>query len=218
MYKELFSFLKGLKKNNHKEWFDKNRDQYQELRTEFVGLVDQVIKYVSSIDPEIGYIEAKHCIFRINRDIRFSKDKTPYKTHFSAFISEKGRKSFGPGYYIHLEPGGNSLIAGGVYLPDPEALYKIRQEIDYNGNELKAIIKKPSFKNLFPFIDGEKLSRAPKGFSEDSEYIDLIKLKSFSIYTGISDEDVLKGNMEKFYKKGFKEMVVYNDFFRKALE
>src|ERR1051325_10599551 len=121
-------FLKDLKKNNTKEWFDANRKAYESAKKDFEGLVESVIEQFCKKDEEIGSLKPKDCMFRINRDIRFSKDKSPYKTNFGAFINKGGKKSIYAGYYFHCEPGEN-FVGGGLWMPMPDALKKVRQEI-----------------------------------------------------------------------------------------
>src|SRR5690606_37986107 len=123
-------FLKDLKKNNNKHWLDAHRKHYDAARKNFEEFLQQLIDKHALQDPTIKEQVAKQCMFRINRDIRFSKDKTPYKTHFAASINMGGKKSVFGGYYVHVEPGG-SFVGGGVWMPQPPELKKIRQEIDY---------------------------------------------------------------------------------------
>lgn len=143
------TFLSNLKKNNHKDWFEKNRNHYEDAKNNFLAFVTEVIALVEKIDPSIVGLEAKKCVFRINRDVRFSKDKSPYKTNMGASISKGGKKIQCAGYYFHLEPN-NTFIAGGLWMPPAEQLQKLRQEIDYNFDEFKKIITKK--KNLLPLL------------------------------------------------------------------
>ena len=128
------TFLKGLKKNNNKPWFDANRKKYEASKADFISFVDNTISAITKFDPAVSSLKAKDCIFRINRDIRFSKDKSPYKSNMGAYINPGGKKINTPGYYFHCEPG-QSFAAGGLYIPEPGVLAKIRQEIDYSFAE-----------------------------------------------------------------------------------
>jgi uncharacterized protein (TIGR02453 family) len=141
-------FLKDLKKNNNKEWFDTNRKVYENAKADYAYFIDGIIKAHGKKDESIANLIAKNCMFRINRDIRFSKDKSPYKTNFGASISSGGKKIMKGGYYIHCEPG-ESFVAGGIYMPMPEDLNKVRQEIDYCFDEFKKIINHKNFKALY---------------------------------------------------------------------
>ncbi len=125
------SFLKSLKKNNNKIWFDKNREKYDAAKDDFEHFVQSLLQKMIAFDPDMKELEAKKCMFRINRDIRFSKDKTPYKINIAASFNKGGKKSINAGYYFHLQPGGNSFVGGGLWMPNVPELKKLRQEIDY---------------------------------------------------------------------------------------
>ena len=179
MNAQIFQFLSELRENNYREWFQDNKDRYEVLKAEFTNEVQQLINRIALFDPEIVGLEAKNCLFRIYRDIRFSPDKTPYKTHFGAYIAQGGRSSERGGYYFHLEPG-NSLLSGGVWMPPTPLLKKLRQEIFSQIDEFTEIIEEPSFKKTFPVLEGEVLKRNPAGFP-DSPYNDIIRHKDFSV-------------------------------------
>jgi uncharacterized protein (TIGR02453 family) len=142
------NFLKKLAKNNNKEWFDKNRPTYEEVKLEVKSLVKEVVEAIAEFDTSIANLEPKDCMFRINRDVRFSKNKSPYKTNMGFMIAPGGKKSLKSCYYVHIEPG-NCFLAGGIHMPSPEQLKAIRQEIDYNGDALKNIFKSKPFKKYF---------------------------------------------------------------------
>jgi uncharacterized protein (TIGR02453 family) len=212
------SFLKKLSRNNNKEWFDKNRPVYEEARDELKQLVKEVLERVAEFDPSIAQLEPKDCMFRINRDIRFSKDKTPYKTNMGFMIAPGGKKSIKSCYYVHAEPG-NCFIAGGIWMPEPEHLKLIRQEIDYNGDALKKIFQSKNFKKYFAGFDEEsKLVRMPKDYDESHLYAEWLKLKSFTVTMPI-EESVLsdKKAVDKICAP-FKEMYAFNQFFNAALD
>ena len=145
---QTLKFLTALKKNNNKPWFDAHRAQYEAARIDFSNFIQLVIDAVQKSDTTITGMTARDCIFRINRDIRFSKDKTPYKSHFGASIKRSGRKSPFAGYYFHCEPG-NSFVGGGMWMPEPAALKNMRQEIDYNWDEFQQIINEKNFKKTY---------------------------------------------------------------------
>jgi uncharacterized protein (TIGR02453 family) len=190
----ILDFLKNLQKNNNKEWMDAHRAAYEIARDAFKEIVSILITEVIRFDEDLAGLAPKDCIFRINRDIRFSKDKTPYKTNFGAALSEGGRRSPNAVYYLHLQPYDESFIAGGMYMPDKEYLAKIRQEVDYNPEELKKIVKAPDFKKYFGSIQGEKFSRPPKGYDITHPNIELLKLKSFIVIHRFTDEKVTSEN------------------------
>ncbi|BDD04157.1 DUF2461 domain-containing protein [Aureibacter tunicatorum] len=191
----ILNFLSELSENNNKEWMDEHRAVYHESRDLFIEIVARLIEGTSKFDDELGGLEPKKCIFRLNRDIRFSKDKSPYKLNFGAAFSEEGKSVSSPGYYFHIQPGGESFVGGGMYMPEPAQLKKIRQEIDYNGRELKAIVDQEDFVNEFGSIQGEKLKRPPKGYQADHPNIELLKMKGFIVLKSFSDDDLLKDSI-----------------------
>ncbi len=183
-----FKFLKDLKKNNNKVWFDEHRKLYETTKADFYGLADDIISGIASFDSSIAHLRARDCAFRINRDIRFSKDKSPYKTNMGAFISKGGKKINSAGYYIHIEPG-QCFIAGGFYMPDAPQLAKLRQEIDYSFDTWKKIVEAKPFKKIFTKgVEGiEVLSRPPKGYDESNPAITYLKMKSFIVSVPVAD-------------------------------
>lgn len=211
---ELLAFLKDLKVNNNKEWFTANKDRYESAKAEFESFITELFAQISIFDPSIGHLKAKECIFRIYRDVRFSKDKSPYKSHFGAHISIAPKKSeihTRSGYYIHIEPG-DSMLAGGAYLPQGDWLKSIRQEIDYNGADLVKILENPEFKNTFGQIEGDKLARMPKGYPEEHQFIELLKMKSFLATHKVSDTELSKPNFVQTATKVFKTLKPLGDF------
>jgi len=215
MKKQIFDFLKALTENNHKEWFDIHKTDYLLAKKNMESLVEDAILRISEFDPKIADQQVKKCIFRIYRDVRFSKNKTPYKTNMGAVIVPGGKKSGKAGYYIHLEPGA-SFLAGGVYLPEAKILKAVREEILYEIDEFKSLIEKPSFLKLFTGIYGEKLKRPPKGFPADFKEIELLKFKSFALIHNISDEQVLSNDFIPYAIAVFKEMKSFNEFINRT--
>ncbi len=212
-------FLKDLKKNNNKPWFDENRKQYESAKADFYLAVDKLIEGIAKFDEPIGTLKAKDCAFRINRDVRFSKDKSPYKTNMGASITQGGKKINGAGYYFHCEPG-QSFAAGGFYMPEAPQLAKIRQEIDYNFDEWKKIVESKTFKKYFTNgIEGiETLSRPPKGYDENNPAIEFLKMKGFIISRPFSDAELQDKNIQKEIIKTFEAMKPLIDFLNKAVE
>lgn len=210
-------FLKQLSKNNSKEWFDINRKTYEICKTEFESVVKSVIDKSTLFDNALLNLEAKKCMFRINKDVRFSKDKSPYKTNMGASINPGGKKSMIPGYYIHIEPN-NSFLAGGCYQPTPEMLAAIRQEIDYNGSELKKIVSAKDFKTYFKELSSEdKLKTSPKGYDKNHPEIELLQHRHFIAIHQLKDEDVLNKNFPTYVSKVFKAMLPLNLFLRNCM-
>ncbi len=209
-------FLKDLKKNNNKPWFDKNRKQYDAAKEDFVLLVAQVIKGIGSFDPSIAGLEAKNCLFRINRDVRFSKNKDPYKNNMAAYFNKDGKKGLGAGYYMHIEPG-KSFIAGGIWMPEPPVLAGIRQEIDYGFDEWKKMVESKAFKKMFPKgLEGESLTRPPKNYDETNPAIEYIKRKSFIVTSTFTDTEIQSKGFTRELTKRFQAMKPLVDFINLA--
>ena len=191
-------FLKQLRSNNNKPWFDNHRQEYEKVKEDFINLVQQVLDNAARFDANLQNLQPKNCVFRINRDVRFSADKRPYKNNLAAYFNKDGKKGEGAGYYLHIEPG-KSFIGVGIWQPLPEVLAKIRQEIDYNLPGFKLLLKNAKFKKHFfnGLVTENKLSRPPKGYNDDNPAIEWIKLKSFIVTCTISDADIVKKTFSK---------------------
>lgn len=211
------AFLKKLKSNNNKDWFDKNKEQFLEAKAEYESFIDGIIKGLRGFDKKISAdLKGKDCVFRIYKDVRFSKDKTPYKTNFGASINPGGRKSLVAGYYLHCEPG-KSFLAGGVYMPEPNLLNAIRQEIDYNPDAFLKILKSASFKKYFKGLDSEDaLKTAPKGYDKEHPHIGILKNRHFVVSHELSDKQLLDKNATKHILEGFKAMHPFLEYLREA--
>ncbi len=184
-------FLNELSKNNNKDWFTKNKSWYQQAHKDFIAFVDDLIPQMAIIDPSLQGITAKDSVYRIYRDVRFSKDKTPYKMHFGANIAAGGRKSKLAGYYLHIEPSGTSITGGGIFGPEAPVLKAIRNEFYQVPDEVFDILNEEEFKKHFNgFWEKDKLKLAPKGFPKDFEHIDLLKNKSFLVIHDLSKKDI----------------------------
>ncbi len=187
-------FLSNIKLNNNKGWFEANRKKYEAAKEDFASLIATLLEKHSKKDPTITPLTVKDCTFRFNRDIRFSKDKSPYKTAFGASINKSRKQGHFAGYYFHLEPGNNSFAGGGIWMPEADVVKKIRQEIDYNWVEFKSIIRNKKFVKEFGDLDKNSeisLVREPKGYDKDNPVIDNLKLKSCVALKPITDEDLM---------------------------
>ncbi|HMK04815.1 MAG TPA: DUF2461 domain-containing protein [Ferruginibacter sp.] len=215
----VIKFLKDLKKNNNKAWFDKNRDQYESARLDFHFFLAQVIAAIAVFDNPVGTLSVKECVFRINRDIRFSKDKTPYKSNMAGYFNKGGKKSNGAGYYLHIEPG-RSFAAGGMWQPIPPDLAKIRQEIDYNFDEWKKLSRNTEFKKMFTggVSSEDSLIRPPKGYDDSNPAIGYLKMKNFIVSRSFTDAEVQNKNFVKDVAKTFRAMKPLIDFLNTAIE
>lgn len=212
-------FLKELKKNNHREWFETNRKNYEEAKADFEGFVAKVLEQLSQSDETIAHLKPKECVFRINRDVRFSKDKSPYKTNMAMYISKGGKKTSDAGYYFHCEPGA-AFLAGGVWMPMAPELKKIRQEIDYNFDDFQGILSAKKFKQTFGDLDrseGFALTRPPKGYDDENPAIEYLKLKSFIASTKIAEDDLTSKDLVKKVVEHFKVMKPFVDFLNHGL-
>ena len=211
-------FLKKLSRNNNREWFEKNKSRYLEIKDEFEIFVTDVLHEMIPFDESLAGLNPKKLTFRIYRDVRFSKDKTPYKTNVSAGISPAGKGMGVPGYYFQIQPGNNSMIAAGMYQPSPENLVKIRQEIDYNGDQLVQTLKGKKFKKVFGELWNEdKLKTMPKGYPADNPHSELLKLKSFMVLRSFTDIEVIGKRFQKDLLAAMKTGKSLNDFLRQGL-
>ncbi len=212
-------FLKGLKKNNNKPWFESNKTSYLSAKEDIDQFVQMVIDGFGKTDRDIALLRPKDCTFRIYRDVRFSKNKTPYKSNMGAYFNKGGKKSLTAGYYFHCEPGGNR-IGGGLWQPLPPELNKVRQEIDYNFEEWKKIISRPKFRKLFPNgVDGiESLSRPPKGYDAQNPAIEWLKMKNFIVMRTLTDAELQSRNLVKEIVKIFTAMKPIIDFLNRAID
>jgi uncharacterized protein (TIGR02453 family) len=184
----ILQFLNELKINNNREWFGENKARYDQVRNEFEKISIDLIAEISKFDSDIKHVDVKDCVFRIYRDIRFSNDKTPYKTHFGVFIaSAGGRKSKRAGYYLHLDPTG-CFVSMGVWCPPPDLLKALRQSVYDNIDELNEIRKNPEFSQYFnSFYEDDKLKTVPRGFPKDFPDAGLLQLKHYLVDYQLDD-------------------------------
>ncbi len=213
----ILNFLEELSKNNNKEWFQNNKLLYQKSKHEFESFVDLLIHEINAFDKDIRALTSKDCIFKIFRDIRFSKDKTPYKTNFGAYISKGGRKGGYAGYYLHIEPN-NYFLAGGIYMPSAPVLRTIRNDIYHNIEEFKEILQHKKFNSYFGGLRGEKLTNPPKGFTKEFPDIELLKYKSYTIFKEINKKDIQDKNFLSFACDIYKAMLPFTQFLNQAIE
>lgn len=211
--KSTLDFLDSLKDNNNRDWFIKNKPAYIDAKDNFESFVQDIINNIIDFEPILKGLEVKSCVYRINRDIRFSNDKSPYKSHLGAFIVRGGKKNGDKfaGYYVHIEPE-KSIIAGGAYMPPAPWLSAIREKIDEEPDEFVKIINSKDFVKYFGKIEGEKLKKAPKGYPSDHPNIELLKFKSYLIVNEVNDGFVLSQNYFDHVLKVLKAMKPFNDF------
>ena len=213
-------FLKDLKNNNNKPWFDDNRKRYDTAKEDFLNFVQSIIDKHAKKDPTLSQIKAKECMFRINRDVRFSKDKSPYKTNFGASINRGGRKSSFAGYYFHLQPG-EAFTGGGMWMPESDVLSSVRQEIDYNLKEFKKIISSTKFKSVYGDIyrtDAISLVRVPKGYDAENPAAEFLKLKSYLGTCKLTEKDLTSKDLIKKTVTAFETLQPLINFLNRSIE
>jgi uncharacterized protein (TIGR02453 family) len=218
---QTIQFIQNLKENNNKPWFDENRKVYEVAKKDFASLVEMLIKGIGQFDKNIeeANLQPKDCMFRINRDVRFSKNKDPYKTNFGAWFCKGRKNATSAGYYLHIDPT-ECFLAGGLWMPEAENLKKIRAEIDYNFEEFSNILNENSFKKTFTNgLDRDSATvRPPKGYDEANPAIEFIKLKSFTVSSKFDSKMVFDSNFSDTMLEGFKAMQTYVAFLNRAIE
>jgi len=215
--KENLQFLEDLKKNNQRDWFQANKIRYESYKKDYYQLAQDFLNEMKSKDHSLDHLEVKNCVFRVNRDIRFSKDKSPYKTHMGIWLSAGTKNTNLSGYYVHIEKGA-SFIAGGVYSPENADLKKIRKEIAFFHDELEEIIADKKFQSVFGELDKTNtLKTAPKDFEKDHPAIEFLKLKSFTASAKLSDKDLLDKDFVKKTSEKLIALKALNAFMNRAL-
>lgn len=211
--RETLAFLTELVDNNNREWFAEHKERYETAKADVLAFIAELIPVLSAVDPETQ-TEPKKCLMRIYRDIRFSKNKSPYKNNYGISFSIKGSK--GPEYYLHLQPG-KSFFAGGYWMPEAADLKNIREEIDYNTSEFLEIIQAKGFTSLYTLSTEDSLKKAPKGYDPSHPQIELLKLKSYIASFPISDEELFKPSIVNHLKKAFEGVYPFVQFLKRAV-
>ena len=210
--KELFKFLKELRENNNREWFKENKARYDALNKEYIDTVQKIIDKVAAFDSEIAGLEAKSCVYRIYRDVRFSHDKSPYKTHFGAYMTGLGgRTSPYGGYYLHIEPD-NALVSGGVWCPSPAMLKQLRRDIDDYIEEFTGILEDEKFKSVYGELEGEMLKRMPDGYPKNHKYDYILKHKYFVVSSNKPESFFYSDNWIDEAVEDFRILQPFNKF------
>lgn len=214
------AFLKDLKKNNNKPWFDQNRQRYEEAKSDFEQFISTVLQKFSGKDEDLRSLKTKDCLFRINRDVRFAKDKSPYKTNMGASLSRGGKKSAFAGYYFHCEPG-SSFAGGGIWMPMPDEVKKIRQEIDYCFDEFKKITGSKRFVAVYGDLSKDKefvLVNLPKGYEKGNPAADYLKMKSWIATRTLTDGELSSPSLSNEVIKTFEALMPLVKFINRSLE
>ena len=210
-------FLRRLHRHNDRDWFNAHRADYERSYAAFTALVEELIVRMAPWEPMARTLTARACLFRIYRDVRFSKDKSPYKTYFGAFLAPDGRKSLAAGYYLHLAPDNHSFAGGGVYQPEREALGAIRQEIDYEGQRLDDTLNDPAFSRYFSGLTGARLTRPPKGYPADHPRLALLRQKDYVVTHPLTDDRVGAAGLVDHVTAVWRAQKPLNDFLNQAM-
>ena len=212
--KETISFLRELEKNNDRDWFQANKSRYDAANANVVAMADQLIGMIAKFDPAVVGLDPRRCVFRIYRDVRFSKDKSPYKTNLGAAISPGGKMA--PGYYFHIQPK-MYFSAAGKHMPDAAEMLRVRQAISTNAGEFRKIVEGKRFRERFGELHGDRLSRPPKGFSPVDPAVEYLKLKSFTVAENFDESEALSAEYPKMLAESFKAAFPFVAFLREAL-
>ena len=215
--KEVLDFLASLETNNNRDWFLANKKKYESAKSTVAQAVDLVIQNISKFDPSVAELTSKNCIFRINRDVRFSANKNPYKNNMGAWIAKGGKKSYYAGYYLHFQAE-NSFVAAGVFMPEPPQLNAIRQEIYFNHAAFSKVLNEKSFQQHFPQLDDYQLKNAPKGFDKEHEAVHLLKYKSYVVSKKLTDKEVCSSDFIKIIGEQYKSAFPLVKYINEALE
>jgi uncharacterized protein (TIGR02453 family) len=207
----VLSFLRQLEKNNNRAWFEAHRSDYENALGRFEDFVAALIIEISAFE-DLGGVSPKDCMFRIYRDVRFSKDKSPYKTNMGASIGPGGRKSMGYPYYLHIEPGNHSMLAGGCHEASTEQLAKWRTAVDKDAGTVKKLIGKKDFVAAFGGLSGEKLAKAPRGYAADHPELELLRLKQITVMRTVTDKELLSPSLVQSSVATFKTMKPFLDY------
>lgn len=212
-----FTFLSSLAENNNREWFQHHKDDYELARENVLAFTQELIRGIGSFDPTVpSSLDAKTCVMRIYRDVRFSLNKLPYKTNFGIGISAAGKNFPGPGYYIHIEPDA-SFVGGGTWHPAADELKNIRQEIDYDFSAWLSILENADFKSEFGALDTEdKLKTSPKGYPSDHPGIEYLKLKSFVVSKQLSNKQLNAATAIDLLTETARKLYPFMNFLRSA--
>jgi uncharacterized protein (TIGR02453 family) len=213
-------FLDDLKVNNNRDWFLANKKRYDVYKKEYHQLIADLLQVMKPKDAALEMLEVKNCTFRINRDIRFSKDKSPYKTHMGIWLRSGSVHSEAPGYYVHIEKDA-SFVGGGLYCPLPEQIQKMRKEINFFYDDLQTLLNEKSFKANYGALNREgntTLKNPPRGYEKDHPAIEYLKLKSYTATQKISNSELTESDFVAKISQKLLALKPLNDFINRALK
>ncbi|AMM52561.1 hypothetical protein TH61_17135 [Rufibacter sp. DG15C] len=211
-------FVRDLRKNNNREWFAENKARYEAAKNDFIAFLETLLPAMAAFEPAVANQQPRDLMFRIYRDVRFSNDKRPYKDHICAYMADGGRKTINPGFYLHISPDNQSFLAGGVWMPPAPELKAIRQEIDYNWQELQDLVAAPSFQKYFKGLGGDKLKTTPKGYDSENPAIDLLRHKSWNASHMFTDAVVTSPQFFDECLAVMQAVKPVNDFFMRPMQ
>jgi uncharacterized protein (TIGR02453 family) len=214
--RDTVNFLRDLRANNDRAWFEQNRPRWDSARGHFEDFVTELIVRCGDFE-DLGSVTANDCMYRIYRDVRFSPDKTPYKTNLGAVIGKGGRKTIGRSYYVQIGPEGESMIAAGLYMPSKEQLEMMRRAIANDSSKLRKVLNKRDFKRYFSGLEGEQLKTAPQGYRKDHPDIDLLRYKQFLASAPLSEAQVLSDELVDYVAGGFKALKPLETYIHEVL-
>ncbi|AZQ42962.1 DUF2461 domain-containing protein [Nonlabens ponticola] len=216
-FNKMFTFLRELQNNNSKDWMDEHRDEYHDVKDWFVSWLNELDEKLAKVHDTYHKTEGKKAVNRINNNLLYHPNKPVYKDHFGAGLDIDKSSNYGD-FYIQIGTNG-SFIAGGFYKPKKEVLDSIRDAIDYNGEELKKIISKKSFKETFGGLmtDDDKLKTSPKGYSQDHKHIELLRRKSFAVKHDVTQKEIMQSNFQDKCVEIYKEMLPFREYLNKAV-
>lgn len=214
----LTAFLAGLAENNRREWFEAHRPEYQALRDQFTAFVGEVIERTADFDDRVRWKDPRECLFRIYRDVRFSSDKSPYKTTFSAYVSEQNRRGAPPGYYLEVDETGVLLAAAGIWLPPADVLARLRASLAENPERFERVLRSRGFKKTFGDLQGDRLTRPPRGYTAETPLIKHIKRKSYIVWRETDARQVTHDAALAYVVESFRTAKPLVDWVRRVLE
>lgn len=217
--KDTLQFLEDLKANNNRDWFHENKKRYETVKKDYQQLVGSLLDAMKPLDPSLEMLEVKNCVFRINRDIRFSKDKSPYKTNLGIWISGGSKHTEASGYYLHIE-NGKCFVGGGIYCPQPDQLQKIRKEIHFFYDDLVEILKNKNFQSVYQTLNRDEnstLKNPPKGYDKEDPAIEFLKLKSFTATQPFDTKIVTQKDFVSIIAEKMIALKPFNNFIERAL-
>jgi uncharacterized protein (TIGR02453 family) len=214
----LAAFLADLSENNRREWFEARRPEYQALRDQFTAFVGELIERTADFDERVRWKDPRDCLFRIYRDVRFSNDKSPYKTTFSAYVSEQNRRGAPPGYYLEVDEKGVMLAAAGIWMPPAPVLNRLRASLAEHPERFERVLRSRGFKKTFGDLQGDRLTRPPRGYAADAPLIEHIKRKSYIVWRETDARQMRHEDALAYVADSFRTARPLVDWVRRVLE